>query len=122
MSNALLAMSGPAFGNMDVTVYDVYTVTSNAVIVQFSDAITLFSDHPWTWAFVDLQNSGAAIMRPFAINNSVSLDNRTLWANHGSDYITTRITLTGTSTSLRGGSAPQNSTTFWTITVYVPSA
>jgi len=124
MSNALLAMSGPAFGNMDVTVYDVYTVTSSENLVSSSNAITIFSNRSWTWAFVDMQNAGIMIARPFAIKNSVNFQDKQIYGLQGNSTTSFNVTLIGTSTSLRGGMMPYTNAPyyFWTITVYVPSA
>ena len=117
MSNALLAVSGPAFGNIDVTVYDVYPIMSTTSVNSAANAVTIFSGRSWSWALVDLNGYGYTIPRPFSIANSVSITNQP-WVM-GSTYGSTNIAISlfGTSTNLKGGinGVP------WTITAYVPS-
>lgn len=117
MSNALLAVSGPAFGNMDITVYDVYSVTSETAIYSAPEAVTIFSGRSWTWALVDLDARGFMTPRPFAISNSVSISYKNYVLSTTSQATNFYISLIGTSTSLKSGINDKP----WTITVYIPS-
>lgn len=119
MSNALLAMSGPAFGNMDVTVYDVYSITTTTAVSSESNAVTIFSGRSWTWAIFDINVYGFMIPRPIVVSNSVSISNETFSLSSISTQTTRALFLYGTSTSLKGGNAR---TEICIMTAYVPSA
>ena len=121
MSNALLAMSGPTFGNMDVTVYDVYTVASSTIVTSTSNAVTIFSGRSWSWALVDIMQGGAVTPRPFAVSNSVSINGSLFSLNMLSGTRSCFVHLYGTSTNLTGGVNNNGSGYSWIITAYVPS-
>lgn len=122
MSNALLAVSGPAFGNMDITVYDVYTVASTTSVNSEANAITIFSGRSWEWAVFDLAVIGFTIQRPFCISNSIRMINNMMPVYNGNTALNNNtLTLIGTATSLKGGYSYASTSYAAILTAYVPA-
>lgn len=116
MSNALLAMSGPAFGNMDITTYDVYSV-----YIQMSNGTgTVFNGVSWDWCVIDISNAYYRIIRPIALTRASIASNATAMGYvgfRGSDSSTIYATWTATATSL----SVQGDNIAYTCVAYVPS-
>lgn len=114
MGNALLALSGPAFGNMDITTYNVYS----ALCLYSTNTYVVFSGHDWDWCIIDGYFSTYVFTRPVALTSS-SLNSAMYYPMN--DGISTtyqcQINWSGSTSSLSAKFANNNST----VIAYVPS-